>query len=116
MTKEQIKAFGGRKRFRPFIIVFESGQRVEVSRPNQMVFAPHPDEAIIYYQGSWRVLALSRIDHLELIPVAERLCRLLVDRANQQFLAAVAAQVVSVCAITALALAGSSLFRLKNSP
>ena len=115
MTKEQIKAFGGRKRFRPFIIVFKSGQRVEVSRPNQMVFAPHPDEAIIYYQGSWRVLALSRIDHLELIPVAERLCRLLVDRANQQFLAAVAVQVISVSVITAALWLGV-LSRLRNDP
>src|SRR4029077_1900671 len=79
MTKEQIRAFGGRKRFRPFIIVFKSGQHVKVSNRHQMFFAPHPDEAVIYYQGSWRVLALSRIDHLELIPVAERLRRLLSD-------------------------------------
>jgi hypothetical protein len=69
MTKEELKAFGGTERFRPFVLVFKSGLRVEVTSPNQMVFAPHPDEAIIYYQGSWRVLALSRIDHLELIPL-----------------------------------------------
>jgi hypothetical protein len=115
MTKEELKAFGGTKRFRPFVLVFKSGLRVEVTSPNQMVFAPHPDEAIIYYQGSWRVLALSRIDHLELIPLLSRLRRLLGDRANQQFLAAVAVQVISVSAITA-ALWLAILSRLKNDP
>jgi hypothetical protein len=115
MTKEELKAFGGAKRFRPFVLVFKSGLRVEVSSPKQMAFAPHPDEAIIYYQGSWRVLALSRIDHLELIPLTERLRSLLDDRANQQFLAAVAVQVISVSAITA-AFWLAVLSQLKNDP
>jgi hypothetical protein len=61
------------------------------------------------------VLALSRIDHLEPIPVAERLRRFLRDRANQQFLAAVAVQGISVSAITA-ALWLAILSSLKNDP
>ena len=52
-------------------------------------------------KGHCGSLALSSIDHLELIPVAERLRRFLGEPANRQFLAAVAVQVISVGAITA---------------
>jgi hypothetical protein len=71
MTKEQIKAFGGTKWSRPFVIVLRSGRRIEVTDRCQMAFAPHPDEAVIYYKGALRVLKLSSIDHVELIPLSE---------------------------------------------
>jgi hypothetical protein len=59
MTKAEIIAFGGPNRFRPFTLVLKDARRIDVQAPNQMVFARHPDGAVIHHSGALRVLTLS---------------------------------------------------------